>query len=468
MALPNNQLNRDEYERKIAADISSRRVEAEPQDADEIIAEAPEDEELEDDELAPTEAGGEEIPREAAKPSQIPKYEHKIEPQGYQPEPSVEAKGKPEAGAGAAKPTAGAETGTPKRGISGVYDGAKQKVADAKDQAVEWAKEQLKKLAWKAIKEAAAAVVKAAGAFLAEGGWVPVLIILILVGLTIAAFALWPNRSLGSTITQQTDILGDHPLIKTVLAMSNSADFQKLLAENKEKLTTEINSFKNKINSEYPSDPRTEPTTAKLDEALRLIAAYTTTDAAKAKEIRDKILEAVKPWSVTLNPGGLIFPAAGFNAQNVGRGQDYLNRGVHRGIDRGLPIGTTYRAPADSEIVYLIEGMCQDGVDLGYGCNGGFGNTIIGRITADNQWNGYFWEIHHLKKNSASPYGIKVGSVVKQGQIIGLSGHNGKSSKPHIHFQIDKPEAASGGFPVGIGREKQTIDPYIPLGWPRK
>ncbi len=483
---PNRRLSREEYERKIADDISKRQV-GQPQDADDIIAAEPEeDEESEAEEVSEEPEKEEEkkpelnrqdiekltgeqrvqqTPEEQLEAGEVPKY-IKESPEAYkQPPggPAVQPK----------KPGVVSEGGG-----KAVKQGA-SKAGQAVKSSVQAAGNAIKEAAVKAAQQVAKAVAQAASKAAAAALSNPyvlgaILIIILLIGLGIAAIALWPNRSLGTTPTQAADILEDHPLIKTVLAMSNSADFQKLLAENKDKLTSEINSFKNKLNSKYASNSRTGPTIAKLDEVLKLIAAYTTTDAVKAKEIRDKLLEAVKPWSVTLSPGGMIFPVSGFSANNPGRGSDYYKynslRRTHRGIDRGIPVGTVFRAPADSEIVHLDEKSCRDKIDAGWlnKCNGGFGNVIIGKVIADNQWKGYYWEIHHLKQYSAGAYGIKEGSIVRQGQIIGLSGHNGKSSKPHIHFQIDKPEAGNQGFPVGIGREEQTIDPYIPLGWPRK
>jgi len=345
-----------------------------------------------------------------------------------------------------------------KKGAKATTDAAGQAIKKAAAQAAKWAAE----LATKAV------------AATAEY-WLPILFIIIAVILMIVAIvflirALQTPNANGSSPVQAADIVNDHPLIQSVLALSSPAEFQKYLDENKAKLLANIDSFIAEINARHPGDGRIAPTTQSLTEAKTLISAYTTPDATKASAIHQKILDAVKPWSVTLNPGGLIFPISGFNVQHPGTGSDYYThnpkRQTHRGIDRGTEVGTLERAPADSEIIYLNETECKDYVDMGSGCNGGFGNAIVGKITTGN-WAGYYWEIHHLKQFSSKPYGITKGSIVKQGQLVGQCGYNGQAQGEHIHFQVDKPEAASGGFPVGIGREEQTIDPYTPLGWQR-
>ncbi|OKS89164.1 urea transporter [Mucilaginibacter polytrichastri] len=57
-----------------------------------------------------------------------------------------------------------------------------------------------------------------------------------------------------------------------------------------------------------------------------------------------------------------------------------------------------------------------------------WGNTIVIKHAA-----GLFSKVSHLKKNSIK---VKPGSVVKQGDLLGLCGNSGRSPEPHLHFQI--------------------------------
>lgn len=461
----------EEYKRRIASDIQNALVDQPPKAGAEP-EETPADLEVEDDEDV-----------------QVPQYVSNLPKEPQPGGPAITAEKKPtespEADTTEMADEAGAEIPTDIEGEEETAEPAEEKAKSPirgklEEKAAQTAgtavKDYAKKIASKFSSTAIKAAAKAAGTWIVANIG-PILIVIIAVILIVVAtiFLIRAlNGSQGTTPVQAVDVLSDSPLIKTVLALSDKNEFQKNLDQNKAKLVTDIESFKVEINSKYPNDDRTKSTIAKLDEVLKLIADYTSTDAAKSGVIMTKLADAVKPWSVALNPTGIIYPVSGFDAQHKGRGSDYgpfnnNGRPNHRGIDRGMKVGTILRAPADSKIVYLVQDTCLDNVDTGKGnnCNHGFGNTIIGQITAPGSLNGYYWEMHHIKKNSSAAYEIVKGSIVKQGQIVALSGNNGSSSGKHLHFQIDKPEASSHGFPVGEGRMGETIDPYQALGWSR-
>ena len=73
-----------------------------------------------------------------------------------------------------------------------------------------------------------------------------------------------------------------------------------------------------------------------------------------------------------------------------------------------------------------------DGVITLAGPNGGYGNTV----TIDHDY-GYETLYAHM-----SDVKVKVGDVVKRGQIIGLVGSTGRSSGPHLHYSIYHNEKA--------------------------
>jgi murein DD-endopeptidase MepM/ murein hydrolase activator NlpD len=74
-------------------------------------------------------------------------------------------------------------------------------------------------------------------------------------------------------------------------------------------------------------------------------------------------------------------------------------------------------------------------------------NAIAGNHIVIDHGNGEFSMYAHLKPGSLT---VKVGDVVKAGQLIGKLGSSGNSSEPHLHFQVcDRPEPlACAGIPV--------------------
>jgi murein DD-endopeptidase MepM/ murein hydrolase activator NlpD len=89
----------------------------------------------------------------------------------------------------------------------------------------------------------------------------------------------------------------------------------------------------------------------------------------------------------------------------------------HWGVDYKAPIGTPVQT-------------ISDGVVIKIGYSGGAGNLI--RIKHSN---GFESAYMHL---SGFPKGVRLGSHVHQGQIIGLVGSTGLSTGPHLDFRIYK------------------------------
>jgi murein DD-endopeptidase MepM/ murein hydrolase activator NlpD len=88
---------------------------------------------------------------------------------------------------------------------------------------------------------------------------------------------------------------------------------------------------------------------------------------------------------------------------------------VHRGVDVGVPRGTTVVA-------------MRDGVVTKAGVGTGYGNVMY--IKHDD---GYETRYAHL-----TSFNVRPGTRVKQGQVIAKSGNTGVGSGPHLHFEIRK------------------------------
>jgi murein DD-endopeptidase MepM/ murein hydrolase activator NlpD len=89
--------------------------------------------------------------------------------------------------------------------------------------------------------------------------------------------------------------------------------------------------------------------------------------------------------------------------------------GMHTGIDFGAPTGTPIYAAGDGTIAKV-------------GWYGGYGRYI--RIRHNKK---YATAYGHMSRFAS---GIKVGSRVKQGQTIGYVGSTGRSTGPHLHYEV--------------------------------
>ncbi len=88
---------------------------------------------------------------------------------------------------------------------------------------------------------------------------------------------------------------------------------------------------------------------------------------------------------------------------------------AHRGIDYGAPTGTPVRATANGWVRVA-------------GRKGGYGNLIELRHA-----NGYGTRYAHLSRIAK---GLRSGTRVEQGQVIGYVGQTGLASGPHLHYEF--------------------------------
>ena len=93
-------------------------------------------------------------------------------------------------------------------------------------------------------------------------------------------------------------------------------------------------------------------------------------------------------------------------------------QGIHgfNAVDFGAPVGTTVRAAAAGTVL----------VAKSSGWNGGYGNYIVVKHA-----NGTQTLYAHLSRVD-----VGVGATVAAGESIGGSGNSGKSTGPHLHFEV--------------------------------
>lgn len=117
-----------------------------------------------------------------------------------------------------------------------------------------------------------------------------------------------------------------------------------------------------------------------------------------------------------------IIPIADKNLTRLSSGYGYRIDPVyhvtklHSGIDFTSPIGSPIHCTGDGTVV-----------KVGYS-TGGYGNEVI----VDHGF-GYKSHYAHMSK-----FNTKVGKKVKRGEIIGFVGSTGKSTAPHLHYEIIK------------------------------
>lgn len=87
----------------------------------------------------------------------------------------------------------------------------------------------------------------------------------------------------------------------------------------------------------------------------------------------------------------------------------------HRGVDYAAAIGTPIKASGDGKIIFR-------------GKKGGYGKTII--LSHGGKYTTLYAHMSRYKR------GLKTGSRVKQGQIIGYVGKSGLATGPHLHYEF--------------------------------
>ena len=135
-------------------------------------------------------------------------------------------------------------------------------------------------------------------------------------------------------------------------------------------------------------------------------------EMAKTQEVRMENIPAIQP---VMNKD-LTRVASGYG---VRIDPVYHVRRMHTGMDFTAPTGTDVYATGNGSVSFV-------------GWKQGYGNTVI-----VNHGFGYSTLYAHLYKSL-----VRVGQKVKRGDVIALVGNTGKSTGPHLHYEVrlqDKP-----------------------------
>jgi murein DD-endopeptidase MepM/ murein hydrolase activator NlpD len=168
-------------------------------------------------------------------------------------------------------------------------------------------------------------------------------------------------------------------------------------------------------NTKYEMDkllPDLEPSITNLTMDIDALSRKVKLELSSYEEIYNKVQEnSIRLKSVpTIRPinGGYLNAGFGYRLDPF----DRVNR-FHYGQDITVNNGTPVFSPADG-VIRVVRYM------------GGFGKTI----KIDHGY-GYTTFYAHLSK-----FNVKVGQKVKRGDIIAYTGNTGRSTGPHLHYEV--------------------------------
>ena len=130
------------------------------------------------------------------------------------------------------------------------------------------------------------------------------------------------------------------------------------------------------------------------------------------------LYDLVKEHSDNLKTTPSILPVqSGYVNSNFGYREDPFTGKVrfHHGLDIAVNIGTKVYAPADGKVKFV-------GRQSGWG-----------KVLKIDHVNGYRTVYAHLSRIVVKP-----GSKIKRGNLVAESGNSGRSSGPHLHYEVHK------------------------------
>lgn len=136
-------------------------------------------------------------------------------------------------------------------------------------------------------------------------------------------------------------------------------------------------------------------------------------------------------------------------------GQGYNGGFSHRGlsayaIDFSLPIGTPVYAAREGEVV---------GMDVTNNMGGPLPQyrTYMNYVNIRHS-DGTLGNYYHLKLGGSA---VKIGDVVKKGQLIAYSGNTGYTTAPHLHFSVSKVDPITMRRPMNLPIKIQTLQGIV-------
>ncbi|MGE0284492.1 MAG: M23 family metallopeptidase [Rhizobiaceae bacterium] len=253
---------------------------------------------------------------------------------------------------------------------------------------------------------------------------------------TAAPFALWATRKDNSKAISSADradimFVAINRSLRTIEAdqMNRIESLADNAYETAEAIGDALESAGLKVNADFDKAAVGGPlvpiaSTALFDTKVKeLDEALGTLDALKREVRQLPIANPGKEWSVSSTFGVRKDPLLGTPA-------------LHSGMDFRAPTGAPIKATAN-------------GIVTKSGWNGGYG-----RMVEIDHGNGLSSRFAHMSKVL-----VREGERIKTGDVVGLVGSSGRSTGPHLHYEIRKYGAAID--PLRFIKAGKQIDRYM-------
>lgn len=141
-------------------------------------------------------------------------------------------------------------------------------------------------------------------------------------------------------------------------------------------------------------------------------------------------LPYVFPLQNSFTVTSMVFESRDVDLGLEGDEQDNVN--FHEGWDFAVPIGTNFYSMCSGRVSKMVNTQFND---LSYKESG----NSVGNYTVVACDNGMNISYLHIKANSA-PFGIREGSFIREGDLLGKTSSTGLSTGPHLHLGIKNNE----------------------------
>lgn len=257
-------------------------------------------------------------------------------------------------------------------------------------------------------------------------GWLLVLILLFFIALVSLNVWLWQewlqSRNLESELASAGKVIADQKrqtlsLAEKISGLSQDLermqkfDLKLRLMMNMEKDPAEVGDNPGDFSRTYLHLHRQELASRKMQDFLDRLG-----EAAQLEEVKQQdLLRALRDNKSILSAMPSIWPVNGFVTSSFGSRNSPFGRGAqfHKGLDISNRVGTPIVSPAEGTVILA-------------GPDGAYGNSV-----EIDHGGGIVTKYAHMQKTT-----VKTGQWVKRGEIIGHIGMTGRTTGPHLHYEV--------------------------------